>query len=146
MRHVRIRGWLVHVACATRAGMTKTPAATASRDRDRRRRTAAEWSALLARWHESGLELDDFARRHRVSARSLRWWRWRLESGQRSGREPPLGFVPVVASAAEVGLVEAAPTGLRWELATGAGERIAVTGPAALVIEALVAVVGHARR
>ena len=125
--------------------MTKTPAATPSRERARRRRTAAEWSALLARWHESGLELDDFARRHRVSARSLRWWRWRLESGQRSGREPSLGFVPMVAAAAEVGLVEAAPADLRWELAMGAGEQIAVTGPAALVIEALVAVIRHAR-
>ena len=145
MRHVRIHGWPVHVARATRAGMTKTPAATPSRERARRRRNAAEWSALLARWHESGLELDDFARRHRVSARSLRWWRWRLESGQRSGREPSLGFVPMVAAAAEVGLVEAAPADLRWELATGAGERIAVTGPAALVIEALVAVIRHAR-
>ncbi len=51
----------------------------------------------------------------------------------------------MVAAAAEVGLVESTPAGFRWELATGAGERIAVTGPTALVIEALVAVIRHAR-
>jgi hypothetical protein len=125
--------------------MTRTPTAS-SPARPRKRRNATEWAGLLARWRESGLELDDFARRHRVPGRSLRWWRWRLESGARSAREPGLDFVPVVAAAAEGQPAAAAPAGLRWAWVTDAGARIEVTGPPALVVEALLAVVHHARR
>ena len=42
--------------------------------------TAEEWSRRLKAWTRSGVDLDAFAARRGISARSLRWWRWKLGS------------------------------------------------------------------
>jgi hypothetical protein len=69
--------------------MTRTPTAR-SPARPRKRRSATGWAGLLARWRESGLELDDFARRHRVPAPSASTcpstasWPWSVTSSART--------------------------------------------------------------
>jgi transposase len=42
------------------------------------RRSRSEWSALVREWRTSGLTAKEFARRRRLNARSLSWWRWKL--------------------------------------------------------------------
>jgi hypothetical protein len=79
-------------------------------------RSREEWRRLVAALASSELGLAEFARRRRLNARTLAWWRWRL------GCEEPraAGFVPVVVanvvppSAVRRELVEAVlPNGVR---------------------------------
>lgn len=42
------------------------------------RRTASDWAALVDGWTRSGRGGVEFAARAGVSARQLRWWKWRL--------------------------------------------------------------------
>lgn len=42
------------------------------------RRTASDWAALVDGWKRSGRGGVEFAARVGVSARQLRWWKWRL--------------------------------------------------------------------
>jgi len=48
----------------------------------RKRRTEAEWSALVERQRESSLSLRDFAKQHNVPFGSLQRWSRRLSSSQ----------------------------------------------------------------
>jgi transposase-like protein len=50
----------------------------------RKRRTEAEWSALVKRQRESGLSLRKFAEQHGVPVGSLQRWRRRLASSESS--------------------------------------------------------------
>jgi len=38
-----------------------------------------EWARRVQEWQESGLSAAEYARRKRLRARSLTWWRWKLE-------------------------------------------------------------------
>lgn len=42
------------------------------------RRTAEQWSKLVARWKRSGKTAEEFGAEAGVDARSLHWWRWAL--------------------------------------------------------------------
>ena len=42
--------------------------------------TRAEWTKVVARYERSGLSAKAFAAREGISARSLSWWKWKLES------------------------------------------------------------------
>lgn len=44
----------------------------------RPRRSAGDWRGLIEEWRESGIDLTEFCRERRITASSLRWWRWRL--------------------------------------------------------------------
>jgi len=44
------------------------------------RRRASEWRRLVSEWERSGLEAQEFARRHGLTAKRLRWWRWRIRA------------------------------------------------------------------
>ncbi|MDQ2931307.1 MAG: hypothetical protein M3Y05_10890 [Gemmatimonadota bacterium] len=43
-----------------------------------KKRTAAEWAAVVAAWGDSGLGGPVFAARAGVSIEQLRWWKWHL--------------------------------------------------------------------
>src|SRR5439155_20706666 len=91
------------------------------------RRSAEEWSALIEEWKRSGLDLERFAARRGIRAKSLGWWRWRLKS-EAATTAPD-------QDAATLRLVEvrvddppqspelAAPA---WELVTADGHRLRV--------------------
>lgn len=59
--------------------MATTGTATTPRGREMRQ--------LLRRWRRSGLSLEEFAQQNRLSAKTLAWWRWKLERDGRQGRE-----------------------------------------------------------
>jgi hypothetical protein len=42
------------------------------------RSTRAEWAGRVQRLAESGLAVEEFAARERVTKQQLMWWRWRL--------------------------------------------------------------------
>ena len=46
-----------------------------------KRRTAADWAALVDGWKRSGRGGVEFAARAGVSAGQLRWWKWHLAKG-----------------------------------------------------------------
>jgi hypothetical protein len=48
------------------------------------RKSRAQWAEVLAKFVASGETIAGFCARHRLSPRSLTWWRWRL---RREGRE-----------------------------------------------------------
>jgi hypothetical protein len=76
--------------------------------------TREEWAERVRAWEASGLSCAEFARRAKLHAGTLTWWRWRLatESGgrrraRRRRSDAPLRFVeipsPETASAAREG-------------------------------------------
>jgi len=92
-----------------------------------RRRSAAEWTQLVAALRESGLSPEDFAASYGVPAARLRWWKWHLGAARTS---PPvsadrLRLVPVVVepSAAPTAPPPASPA---WELCTSRGDVLRV--------------------
>ena len=93
----------------------------------RRRRSAAEWTQLVADLGESGLSPEDFAASRGVPVSRLRWWKWHLGAVRRSRPAPSneLRLVPVVVepSAAPAGPPPAVPA---WELCTLRGDVLRV--------------------
>ena len=73
-----------------------------------RRRSAAEWRALVAEWRASGQSRGTFATVRGLSPRTLGWWAWRLGATADPGPE----FVELVVADA----VEAAPPDLVVEV------------------------------
>ena len=70
------------------------------------RRTETEWRAIVERFDSSGLSEEAFCRRAKLSLRSFRQWRARLDSSHRRprrlravrrARPAPAGFVEWVA-------------------------------------------------
>jgi len=57
------------------------------------RRTAKQWSGLVARWKRSGLSSKEFAAKAKVKEQSLRWWRWALGKKAQQGEIEPIAPV-----------------------------------------------------
>jgi hypothetical protein len=94
------------------------------------------WRRRVARWRESGLDTATFAKRERINARTLTWWRWKLGAGRKKaskaarkvvGSSRPAGgrgekeaprFVELQLGA----IVEAG----RFEVVIGGGRRVVV--------------------
>ena len=55
------------------------------------------WAERVARWKASGLSAEEFARRHKVSEASLKWWKWKLGSSSKKEAMSPLTFVEMTA-------------------------------------------------
>jgi transposase len=101
------------------------------------RRSATEWRRIVDRWQRSGQSAEVFAKKHRLSKKSLTWWRWRLRTGASSSTESSaaeLAFVPLVASP-EASIPASAEA--RWVLETAAGLRVEMSGATALVVDGL---------
>lgn len=50
------------------------------------RKSCAQWSEVLARFGASGEPMARFCARHRLSPRTLAWWRWRFRDERADGR------------------------------------------------------------
>jgi hypothetical protein len=93
----------------------------------KRRRSAAEWTRLVAEFRKSGLSVEDFAASRGVPVGRLRWWRWRLGVAGSSPSAPAdkLRLVPVdVEATASVPTIT--PPALAWELCTTRGDVLRV--------------------
>ena len=95
------------------------------------RRTESEWRAFVARFESSGQSELGFCQKAKLSRKSLREWRKRLNEGEgksrvratRKPRQAPAGFVEWVAprtSPAPIG-VEPRREGVEFELALPGG-------------------------
>ena len=51
-------------------------------DKKRKRRSAAEWSAIVSAWRASGLALGTYAARHGLNASTLGWWGTQVSKGR----------------------------------------------------------------
>jgi hypothetical protein len=93
----------------------------------RRRRSAAEWTRLVAESRESGLSLVDFAASRGVPVQRLRWWRWHLGVATRLPAAPAdkLRLVPVDVEPAQVSTASYSSTPA-WELCTAGGDVLRV--------------------
>lgn len=78
------------------------------------RRSRSEWSALVRDWRASGQTASEFARRRRLNARSLSWWRWKL-----GAEVEHVDFV-------ELELAGETPSAHRIEIALGNGRTVRV--------------------
>ena len=48
------------------------------------RTTRATWEKRVERWRDSGLSVAEYSRELGISARSLKWWGWKLSADARS--------------------------------------------------------------
>lgn len=87
------------------------------------RRTAGEWSKLVARWKRSGLSASVFGERHGVAASALFWWSWKL---RRDGPGAEVGLVPVTVIE-EDEVFESPAT--RWSMRLPDGTSLEMAGP-----------------
>ena len=87
------------------------------------RRTAGDWSKLVAMWKRSGLSAPVFGAREGVSPRSLYWWRWKLG---KVAAPKTVGLVPVtvIDDTEEVEALRC-----RWEIRFPDGMLVEMTGP-----------------
>lgn len=115
---------------------------------DSRRRTAKEWSRIVAAWKKSGQPVAEFAASRDIAPRTLTWWKWRL--AQLAAAKAPaaaeeLRLIPVGLEPARSCEAEATPA---WEVSTAGGHvlrfyhRISAAELAA-VLEALAAEKGR---
>lgn len=56
------------------------------------------WSKRVAQWKASGVTAGEFARRHKVSEASLKWWSWKLGAARKKASVSPLTFVEMTAA------------------------------------------------
>ena len=103
------------------------------------RRSATEWRRLIERWERSAYSADTFARKHRLSKKTLLWWRWRLRSssGSLSETSPPEGLTFVPLSTSRVDQMKSPDTESRWVIETRTGVRVEMSGSTALVVDGL---------
>jgi len=57
--------------------------------------TRAEWAKRVEQWEASGLSAAAFAKRERLVAKRLVWWRWKLRASPSARAASPLDFLPV---------------------------------------------------
>lgn len=91
--------------------------------RGKARRTAQQWSEILERWKASGLRAQEFGEQHGIKAKTLWWWKWKLDScmsdGPRTGKasEDAPRFLPIrVVDRAEAPLTAAPVCGAPIEI------------------------------
>lgn len=97
-------------------------------DRGRRHRPAleADWGKTLVRWQASGLPVQTYCRRHRLS--QARFYYWRKELAQRQEEQPqPAHRAMAAAAFVPVRLAEA--TAGRMEIVLLSGHRVRLRGP-----------------
>ena len=92
----------------------------------RKRRSRAEWSALVREWKDSGRGAEAFARGRDFSACSLYTWRKKLDPPE----DDEMALLPLV-----IDDDAAADADSRWEIYTDRGVMISMAGPRA--VEAL---------
>ena len=63
-----------------------------------RRRSAVAWAKLVSAWEASGVDAETFAGRRGLSARGLKWWRWKLRATPTPPVPSDLRLVPVELS------------------------------------------------
>jgi len=49
------------------------------------RTTRATWEKRIERWRDSGLSAAEYSRELGISARTLKWWGWKLSASAESG-------------------------------------------------------------
>ena len=100
-----------------------------------RRRSAAEWCALVQEWKRSGKSREDFARSRGLVARTFVWWSSEIERRARDARMEQAGVVPasflpvrVVPEprAVKVAVESAAVSASSVELVLGGGRMLRV--------------------
>jgi hypothetical protein len=103
----------------------------------RRRRSAAEWTQLVADLHASGLSPEEFAASRGVPHTRLRWWTWRQVRERRSAavKADDLRLLPVVVEPTRVPVPTKPSTSAEpaWEVCTAGGDVLRVyrtTAPA----------------
>ena len=86
-----------------------------------RRRSAAAWAKLVSAWEASGVDAETFAGRRGVSARGLKWWRWKLRATPTSTVPSDLRLVPV-----ELSEEPTAAAHVLWEIEGPSGQVLRV--------------------
>ena len=121
-----------------------------------RRRSAAEWCALVQEWKKSGKSREDFAAARGLVARTFVWWTSEVARRAREGRadQPrvvPASFLPVrivpEARAMKVAAESATTPASSVELVLGGGRmlRVPVGVEAAWLARVVVALEGVER-
>lgn len=98
-----------------------------------RRRSAEEWTQIVAEFRASGLSPKDFAAARGVPLSRLRWWRWYLGAAEHSPPPPTdeLRLLPVVVE--PLPPLPASPPlpAVAWEVCTARGDTLRVYRPTA---------------
>ena len=99
-----------------------------AKGRARKRRSSAEWEALVEEWERSGMDGEVFAAQRGVDRQRLVWWRWRLSKG-RGAKADALRLVRVdVQAPAPVSTKDMTVPRRSWEVTTGRGQLIVHEG------------------
>ena len=91
------------------------------------------WSRRVERWKASGLSAKEFAAKTGINARSLSWWRWRLNAAKAqkgtcsseramqiaSSPLPPLSFIEMTTAVTRDPLEIVFPSALRIRVPVG---------------------------
>jgi hypothetical protein len=84
--------------------------------------TREEWAARVRAWEASGLSCAEFARRGKIHAGTLTWWRWKLatEGGRRRRArrrraDAPLRFVEIPSGETD-SIAGSGPSGIELEV------------------------------
>jgi len=96
-----------------------------------RRRSAQEWTQILADLHKSGLSPEQFAAERGISLDRLRWWRWHLTPSRPVAKAPrdDLRLLPVVVE--PLAPAASPPHAVAWEISTAHGDVLRVYRAAA---------------
>jgi hypothetical protein len=91
-----------------------------------RRRSRAEWAALVAEFRRSGESVAKFAAKRGLQVSSLKWWCWRLGEAKRSQAEEreavrlvPIDVVGLAAGASSSSTIVIATAGAEIRIEAG---------------------------
>lgn len=84
-------------------------------------RSAVAWAKLVSAWEASGVDAETFAGRRGLSARGLKWWRWKLRATPTPPVPSDLRLVPV-----ELSEEPAAAAHVLWEIEGPGGQVLRV--------------------
>lgn len=86
--------------------------------------TRAEWTKVVARYERSGLSAKAFAAREGISARSLSWWKWKLESDAEAEDAAPSGSASTAMSFLELRASHSITTSSSFEVVLAASGHV----------------------